>query len=207
MNISFIKKLVLTVPSIALLCTQSNAQCTDVNLNGSSTCYRTITTAVPFLRISPDARAGAMGDCGVATSADANDQHWNIAKMAMNEKSQGFSATYTPWLRDLVPDINLAYLSYFKKFGENNNQCFSTSLRYFNLGEISFKGINAEDLGTGYPREYAFDAGYSRKLNDNLSIGVSGRYIFSNIASGPSATPGASANHAGSSFATDMGVY
>jgi Type IX secretion system protein PorV len=206
MNISFFKKLAIALPGVLILSNQSHAQC-KANLNGSSTCYRTITTAVPFLRISPDARSGAMGDCGVATATDANDQHWNIAKIAMNDKNMGLSSTYTPWLKDLVPDINLVYLSFFKKFGENNNQAFSTSLRYFNLGSIDFKGINAEDLGTGYPREYAFDAGYSRKLSENLSIGVAGRYIYSNIASGPSAQPGAQANHAGQSFATDIGVY
>jgi hypothetical protein len=206
MNISFFKKLALTVPSILILNNQASAQC-KANLNGSSTCYRTITTAVPFLRISPDARSGSMGDCGVATSCDVNDQHWNIGKVAMNEKNMGLSCTYTPWLHDLVPDINLVYLSFFKKFGENNNQAISASLRYFNLGSIDFKDLNAEDLGTGFPREYAFDAGYSRKLSENLSIGVAGRYIYSNIASGPSAQPGSQANHAGQSFATDMGVY
>jgi hypothetical protein len=167
----------------------------------------TITTAVPFLRIGPDARGGSMGDCGVATDADVNDQHWNIGKMAMNAKNQGLSITYTPWLRDLVPDINLAYLSYFKKFGEESNQSFSASLRYFNLGQIDYKNIDAIDIGTGYPREYAVDAGYSLKLNTNMSIGVSGRLIHSNIANGPSAVPGSQLVKPATTFGTDFGFF
>ena len=100
------------------------------NLNGQ---VNTITTAVPFLRISPDARAGAMGDVGVATSADANAQYWNVAKIPFTEKKYGVSLTYTPWLKDLVPDIWLGYVSGFAKFGPEDNQAVSASLRYFNL--------------------------------------------------------------------------
>jgi hypothetical protein len=167
----------------------------------------TITTGVPFLRIGPDARGGSMGDCGIATDADVNGQHWNIGKMAMNEKNQGLSLTYTPWLRDLVPDINLAYLSYFRKFGEENNQSFSASLRYFNLGQIDYKDQFAIDLGTGYPREYAVDAGYSRKLSNYMSAGVTFRLIHSNIANGPSAVPGSQQVNPATTFGTDIGWY
>src|SRR5687768_14910529 len=87
---------------------------TKVNLDGT---VRTITTAVPFLRISPDARSGAMGDVGIAISADANAQYWNVAKMPFASKKYGVSLTYTPWLKDLVPDIWLGYISGFAKFG------------------------------------------------------------------------------------------
>jgi hypothetical protein len=197
------KKISLAILTAMSLASAANAQ---TGINGQNNGFRTITTAVPFLRIGPDARGGAMGDCGVATDADVNDQHWNIGKMAMNSKNQGLSITYTPWLRDLVPDINLAYLSYFKKFGEDNNQSFSASLRYFNLGQIDYTSIDAVSLGTGYPREYAIDAGYSRKLSTFMSVGVSGRLIHSNIANGPSATPSNVVRPA-TTMATDIGFF
>jgi hypothetical protein len=188
--------------ALSLFSANSNAQ---NGLNGAK--ISTITTGVPFLRIGPDARGGSMGDCGIATEADVNGQHWNIGKMAMNEKNQGLSLTYTPWLRDLVPDINLAYLSYFRKFGEENNQSFSASLRYFNLGQIDYKDQFAIDLGTGYPREYAVDAGYSRKLSNYMSAGVTFRLIHSNIANGPSAVPGSQQVNPATTFGTDIGWY
>src|SRR5690606_9718857 len=115
----------------------------------------TVTTAVPFLRISPDARSGAMGDVGIAIDADANAQYWNVGKMPFNAKKHGVSATYTPWLKDLVPDIFLAYLAGYTKFGENDNQAISASLRYFSLGEINYTDINANPIGTGKPNEFA----------------------------------------------------
>src|SRR6218665_3034604 len=124
----------------------------------------TITTAVPFLRISPDARSGAMGDVGIALSADANAQYWNVAKLPFAEKNYGISGTYTPWLKDIVSDIALIYVSGYAKFGKDNNQAISASLRYFSLGDINYRDINAADLGTGKPREFSFDLGYSRKL-------------------------------------------
>src|ERR1700744_748471 len=118
------------------------------------------TTAVPFLRISPDARAGGMGDLGIATSPDANAQYWNVAKLPFATKNYGISVTYTPWLKDLVPDIFLAYLSGYVKFGQDGNQAISGSMRYFSLGNISYTDINANSIGTGMPREYSFDLGY-----------------------------------------------
>ncbi|MCB0697916.1 MAG: PorV/PorQ family protein, partial [Chitinophagaceae bacterium] len=146
------------------------------NLSGTT---NTVTTAVPFLRISPDARSGAMGDVGVAIDPDANAQYWNVGKIPFASKKYGVSATYTPWLKDLVPDIYLAYLSGFAKFGENDNQAISASLRYFSLGEINYTDINANPIGTGKPNEFAFDLGYSRKLSEYLSAGLSFRYINS----------------------------
>ncbi len=173
------------------------------NLNGT---VNTVTTAVPFLRISPDARSGAMGDVGLAISPDANAQYWNVAKMPFNAKKYGVSMTYTPWLKDLVPDIYLAYLSGYAKFGENDNQALSMSLRYFALGEIAYTDINANSLGTGKPNEYAWDLGYSRKLSEYLSTGLSFRYIHSAIASGLAASPG-SGYHPGNAFGADLGVF
>ncbi|MFN6037756.1 MAG: PorV/PorQ family protein, partial [Bacteroidota bacterium] len=96
----------------------------------------TITTAVPLLLITPDSRAGAMADCGVASSPDANSIHWNAAKLAFSDKKVGLSVSYTPWLRQLVNDINLAYLSGFYKIDKNS--AIAGSLRYFSLGSITF---------------------------------------------------------------------
>jgi len=164
----------------------------------------TITTGVPFLRISPDARAGAMGDAGIAVAADANAHYWNIAKMPFNEKNNGIAITYTPWMRNLIPDISLVYLTAFHKFGADNNQAISGSLRYFNLGDINFTDINASPIGTGKPREMALDLGYSRKLSENLSAGVALRYVYSNISSGYA---GNTDFNPGKAFATDLGLY
>ena len=152
------------------------------NLTGQGTEYRTITTAVPVMRITPDARSGGMGEVGLAISPDANAQFWNVGKIAMSEKDAGFSISYTPWLKDLVPDINLTYLAGYYKFGEedNKNQAVSLGMRYFSLGDINFTDVNAQPIGTGKPREFAIDAGYSRKLSDNFSLGLSGKYISSN---------------------------
>src|ERR1043165_1992547 len=121
----------------------------------------TITTAVPFLLIAPDARAGAMGDNGVATSPDANSVHWNPAKLAFVEKNIGFSVSYTPWLRELVNDINLAYLSGYKKL--NGDQTIALSLLYFSLGNIDFTDDAGNKTTQFNPSEWAVDVAYSRK--------------------------------------------
>lgn len=183
-----------------LATTGANAQ--QFGLNGSNT----ITTAVPFLRISPDARSGAMGDVGIAISPDANSQHWNVAKLPFATKKYGVSATYTPWLKDLVPDIFLAYLSGYAKFGPENNQAISGSLRYFSLGEINYTDINAQPVGTGKPNEFALDLGYSRRLSPFLSTGLSFRYIHSAIASGISGQQGTDYKP-GNAFGVDLGVF
>lgn len=180
----------LTTPAIA-----------QKSLSGSNT----VTSAVPFLRISPDARSGAMGDVGIAISPDANSQYWNVAKLPFATKQYGISMTYTPWLKDLVPDIFLAYLSGYAKFGQDGNQAVSASLRYFSLGEINYTDINAQPLGTGKPNEFAFDLGYSRRLSPNLSVGASFRYINSSIASGVNQQ---NADYKpGNAFSADLGVY
>jgi type IX secretion system protein PorV len=175
------------------------------NLNGQTASF--VTTAVPFLRISPDARAGAMGDAGIATTPDPNAQYWNVAKLPFSDKNYGLSMTYTPWLKDLVPDIFLAYLAGYAKFGEKKDQVVSASMRYFSLGNISYTGLLGEPLGTGMPREYSFDLGYSRKLSEFLSTGVSLRYIHSAIASGVSYIPGGGDYKPGNTFAGDLGIY
>ena len=175
------------------------------NINGTSSNF--VTTAVPFLRISPDARAGSMGDAGIAVSPDANAQYWNVAKLPFCDKNYGFSATYTPWLRDLVPDIFLAYLSAYGKFGKDGDQVISGSMRYFSLGNINYTDALGNSNGTGLPREYSFDLGYSRKLSEYLSTGVSLRYIHSAIASGVSYTGAGADYRPGNAMAADLGVF
>lgn len=170
--------------------------------------YTTITTAVPFMRICPDARSGAMGDVGIAIDPDANAQYWNVSKLAMADKDAGVSITYTPWLKDLVPDIFLAYIAGYIKFGdaENKNQAVSVSMRYFNLGSINYTTIDATPAGTGNPREMAIDLGYSRKLSEQLSVGLTGKYIHSNIINGAGNSQGVNYKP-GNSFAVDFGAY
>jgi hypothetical protein len=175
------------------------------NINGTSSSF--VTTAVPFLRIDPDARSGAMGDAGIAISPDANAQYWDVAKIPFCDKNYGVSMTYTPWLKDLVPDIVLAYLSAYAKFGENKDQAISGSMRYFSLGNISYTDQLGNSIGTGMPREYSFDLGYSRKLSEFLSAGVTMRYIHSAIASGVSYIPGGGDYQPGNTAAADLGMF
>lgn len=176
----------------------------QTNPNNNSTAA--ITTAVPFLRISPDARSGAMGDVGIALSPDANSQYWNVGKIAASEENAGLAVTYTPWLKDITPDVFLAYIAGYYKFGEGKNQALSASLRYFNLGDINYTDINAQPAGDGKPREFALDLGYSRNLSENLSMGIALRYINSNIAAGaPPTTTGS--YRAGNAFGADIGLY
>jgi hypothetical protein len=182
----------------------SLAQSSSVNLNGTT---NTITTAVPFLRISPDARSGAMGDVGIAISPDANAQHWNSSKLPFAAKPYGLSVTYTPWLKDLVPDIFLGYISGYAKFGQEDNQAVSGSFRYFSLGEINYTDINGQSLGSGKPNELALDLGYSRRLSENLSAGLAFRYIHSAIASGLAQGTNTSQYKPGNAFGADLGVF
>lgn len=176
---------------------QANAQKTSTN--GANT----VTTGVPFLTIAPDSRAGAMGDAGVATTPDVNSQHWNPAKYAFTESEMGVALSYTPWLRNLVPDINLAYLVGYKRL--DDRQTVSGSLRYFSLGDITFMSDHAEELGSQSPNEFAVDMGYTRLLSDNFSGSVAIRYIRSDLTGGQ--TVGGVETHAGNTFATDVAFY
>ncbi|MBL4625808.1 MAG: type IX secretion system outer membrane channel protein PorV [Flavobacteriales bacterium] len=163
----------------------------------------TITTAVPFLLIAPDSRAGGMGEAGVATSGDANSIHWNPAKMTFAEKDFGFGISYSPWLRNLVPDINLSYVSGYKKLDEN--QAIGVSLLYFTLGDIQFTDDQGNDLMQFRPNEFAIDVAYSRILSDKLSGGIALRYINSNLTGGQSV--GGSQTRPGRAVAADVSAY
>ena len=172
-------------------------------VNAQANTINVVTSAVPFLRISPDARSGGMGDVGIATTPDANSAFWNLAKTPFNTNTGGVAVTYTPWLKDLgLNDVYLASLSGFYKL--NENEAISSSLRYFSLGNIQFTDNLGNDLSSFRPREFAFDAGYSRKLSENLSIGIALRYINSNLASG---TINGVSYKAGSSVAGDLSLF
>lgn len=180
----------------------SNAQNYN-NLAGQADGLNVITTAVPFMTIGPDARAGGLGDGGVASSPDPNSMAWNSGKYVFSEEKMGFAINYTPWLRNLVNDINLAYLSYFQKIGENNAIAFS--LRYFSLGEINFTNEQGGDIGTYAPNEFALSGGYNRKLSDNLGLAVDGTFIYSNLTQGQ--TVAGQSTTAGISVAADIALY
>ena len=142
-----------------------------------------VTSAVPFLRISPDARAGGMGDVGIATSPDANASFWNLAKTPFVKSRTSISMTYTPWLKDLgLNDVYLASLAGYHQIDEE--QAISSSIRYFSLGNIQFTDFAGNDLQSFRPREFSFDIGYSRKLSEKLGLGIALRYINSNLAGG-----------------------
>ena len=154
------------------------AQPDSVNAAGQ---IRAITTAVPFLLISPDSRSGAMGETGVAIADNAYAVHWNNSALAFSEKKMGFSLNYSPWLRQLVPDINLGYVSGYFNLGERKG-VVSSSLRYFSLGNIMLTNESGDNVGEFNANEIAVDMGYARRITDNFSAGVALRYIYSNLA-------------------------
>ena len=163
----------------------------------------TITTSVPFLLIGPDARSGAMGDVGVATNPDVNSMHWNPSKFAFIENDLGVSISFVPWLRALVNDINLSYLTGYKKIGDN--QAVGFELGYFSLGEITFTDVNGIELSKYDPKEYIFGSAYSRKLSRSFSLSVGGKYILSNLTGGQ--TAGTIPTVAGQSIAADLSAF
>ncbi len=175
-----------------------------VNAQSNTNPINVVTTAVPFLRISPDARSGGMGDVGIATTPDANSSFWNQAKIPFAVSKSSIALTYTPWLKGLdLNDVYLASAAGYYKLDEF--QAISASLRYFSLGNIQFTDNLGNDLQTYRPREFAFDAGYSRRLTDKLGLGIALRYINSNLASGQSAS--GSTYKTGNSVAADLSVF
>ena len=193
---------IVSLVTAVILCFPSIAQIDETGEIGGGN-LNTITTAVPFLLISPDSKAGAMGDVGVATNPDANSLHWNPAKFSFVEDEVGFSVSYVPWLRALVPDINLSYLAGYKKL--NDKETVAMELRYFTLGDITFTDVIGNNLGQYKPSEFAIASAYSRKLSDLFSLAISGRYIYSNLTGGQSA--GGITTNAGQSIAADVAGY
>lgn len=162
-----------------------------------------VSTAVPFLMITPDSRSGAMADAGVAIPPDPNAIHWNAAKLAFAKDDMGLSISYVPWLRSLVPDINLSYLSGYKRIDAMS--AFGASLRYFSLGDIEFTDANGGALGNFRPNELAVDGVYARKLSDNFSLGLALRFIYSNLTGGMAVST--QPTKAGTAFAGDLSAF
>tara|TARA_Y100001935_G_scaffold27589_2_gene21061 strand:- start:364 stop:1563 length:1200 start_codon:yes stop_codon:yes gene_type:complete len=171
-------------------------------LSGQDSSRRPIITAVPFLLISPDSRGSAMGETGVATSPDVNSVHWNNAKLAFIDKKYGFGMSYVPWLGKIVDDMSVSYLSGFYKLDQV--QTVGLSMKYFDLGEIQLTDNQGLSLGVENPKELSTAFTYSRKLTNDLSIGGSARYIWSNLTGSISNYSDAKA---GNSFSVDLGLY
>lgn len=163
----------------------------------------TITTAVPFLLITPDARSGAMGDVGVAISPDANATHSNPAKLAFVKDPYGFGLSYSPWLQKLVPDINLAYLNGFYKLDDRNT--IGGSLRYFSLGNIQFVDVNQIETGSANPNELAIDVSFARSFGENFSLGTALRFINSDLTNGQTFTD--QETQPGTAVAADISAF
>lgn len=174
-----------------------------VTVVGQDSTNHVITTAVPFLTITPDTRAAGMADAGVATSPDANSAYWNPGKLAFIDKAYGGSISYTPWLAKIINDMKLLYLSGFYKI--NREQSVAVSLKYFDMGDINFRDANNVDQGRYNPREYAVDVTYSRMLTEHFGLGGTVRYIRSNLTG---ALPQNNFDaQAGQSVAVDIGAF
>ncbi len=161
-----------------------------------------IQTAMPSLNIAPDARAGGMGDAGVATAPDVYSQHWNPAKYAFNPSKAGFGISYTPWLRKIINDIALVYGVGYYKLGNENNQALSASIRYFSIGDVKvITDLNEFNGVVLSPNELAIDLAYSRKLTETFSGAVTVRYIRADYTGATEETS------VGNAFAADISGY
>nr|MCS3813836.1 hypothetical protein [Mucilaginibacter sp. X4EP1] len=149
-------------------------------------------TEVPFLNLTPDSRSGAMGEAGVAISPDVNANYWNPSKLAFLTNDDDVSLSYSPWLRQLVPDISLSYLSYAHKIDDRNS--IGASIRYFNYGTVALTDVSANSLGSYTPSEFQINGSFARKFGDELSLGLTAGYIHSSFSS--SASTGQNGNPA-----------
>ncbi len=167
-----------------------------------------ISTGMPILLIAPDGISSGMGDVGAATTPDAYSAHWNNAKFAFIEDAAGISTTYTPWLRNLnVGDMNLLYLGGYYRI--NNRSTAAASLTYFTLGEIDHTDDEGNIKSVIHPNEFAFDATYALKINENLSLGATGRFMRSDLTNGLTINDGSghTTTHPANSLAADIGLY
>jgi len=192
-----------------LLCSATSISAQGVSTDCLSQIYgqecgerlNTITTAVPFLMIGPDSRSGGMGDAGVALPADANAIHWNPSKLAFAENKSEIKISISPWLRNLVPDMSLAYVAAYSKL-KNKRSAIGGSLRYFNLGSITFTDVNGQVIRDFKPAEFAVDVAFAQQFSDVFSGGIALRYINSNLTGGLNVS-GANTK-AGQSVAADV---
>ncbi len=191
------KKLFLGIFALTLL---SAPMMADENMNP-------IITAMPSLSIAPDAHAGGLGDVGAATTPDLNSQHWNPAKYAFMESHGGITANYTPWLRKLVKDIDLAYLAGYYKW--DDVQAISASFTYFSLGAVDLTDMNGTFLQEAHPNEWALDVAYSRKLHEYVSMAAVLRFMYSDMNNGANASTMGSAQemYPGWTMAADVALY
>lgn len=174
-------------------------------LGGVSTAYaqqepNTITTAVPFVTISPDSRSAALGDAGVALSPDANAAYHNVGKLGFLKNPYGVSASYSPWLRAVTDDMSISSLSGYKKIGRRS--ALAAAITYFDLGQIDFRSASNQPDGTFNPKEYSFALSYGLQLSENFGIGATGRYIRSNL-TGSNVVD----SRPGNALAVDLGAY
>lgn len=196
------KKLTLLTMLMAL-CATLSAQYSEIGQEKNF-----ISTGLPIILIAPDAIASGMGDVGAATTPDAYSAHWNNAKLAFIDGTAGAYTTYTPWLRKLkVGDMNLFYLAGYYRI--NDRSTAAASLTYFTLGDIDNTDIDGNKITTLHPNEFTIDASYALKLNDNLSLGATGRFLRSDLTNGQTISDGSSntATQAANSLAADIGLY
>jgi hypothetical protein len=170
---------ILILSSLFLANQSANGQNNNITNSTLSGQLNTVTTAVPFLGIAPDSRSAALGEAGVAISPDVNAVHWNMAKLSFAEKENGFGLSYAPWLRKIVNDMFYSYLSGYTKVGDRF--AVGGSFRYFSLGTINYTDNFGNSLGPGNPNEFAVDLGVSTALSKKMSVGVTLRYINSNL--------------------------
>lgn len=174
-------------------------------LNDAGVQNQALSTAVPFLNISPEARSGGMGDVGVALSPDANASYWNASRLAFAEKDYGFALSYTPWLRKLINDMSLSYLSGYYKI--RKQEAISVSLTYFNLGEIQFTDQNGQPLQVFRPNEFALSTAYARQLSKTFSMSVGLKFFHSNLAGNVTLPQSGTVAKAVNSVAGDVTMY
>lgn len=195
-----VRNLLLILLGLTALIQPSAGQITKDQLSGK---INTVTTSVPFLTIAPDSRSGGMGDVGVALSPDANSMHWNPAKYAFVTNDMGLSISYTPWLRRLIPDINLAYLAGYKRI--DKQQVIAMSLLYFSLGDITFTNDVGGVTNQFNPNEFSVDAAYARSFTDYFSGSLAFRVIYSNLTGG--AYVNGVESHPGMAYSSDVSVF
>lgn len=197
------KSFISTLLALFVMQNVSQAQLINQTDRARQVQLNTITTAVPFLLIAPDSRAGALGDAGVAISPDVSSVHWNAAKLAFTEEDLEIGVSYSPWLRALVNDMSLGYLSGYKKL--NKTQTVGASLRYFSLGRITFTDEAGNNQGEFTPAEFALDMAFGQKLSERFSGGIAARFVNSNL-TGRTNVLGAD-SRPGRSFAVDVSGF
>ena len=181
----------LTILALAVLVS------TTVTAQDKRNMFNPVNTSVTSQTIAPDARSAGMGDVGAATDPDVNSQYWNPAKYPFNISRAGVSLNYTPWLRQLVSDIDLAYLAGYYRIGDYS--AVSASMRYFSLGEVQSNDGSALTIN---PYEMSFDVAYSLMLSEHFSLGAAVRWIYSDLTYDykEDTSPG-------SAFAADLSCY